>query len=673
MLMSNPQAQQNSPFSQQCGKRSRWGAVVTIALVGVFLSVSAHAAVFTVNTPSDGSFGAFDANPGDGVCETAPGNGICALRAAIQETNALAGDDTIILPPNIYQLSINLMDSSLIVSGNLTITGAGASTTIIRGGIESQLLVIRSGFALNLSGVTIIGAGIAGSGISNSGILTLTDSTVSGGSTGGIGNSGTLTLINSTVSGNGNLGGIGNGGTLTLINSTVSGNSSARGGGIRNSGTLTLINSTISGNSALDQGGGIYNSGTANLFNATIANNQAGNSTFSGSSGTGGGVFNTPGATFNFQNTILAGNLETVGIPAPPPVRTIFVAIAGECDGTINSIGNNLMTIADCTVSGSAPILGNPNLGPLQNNGGPTQTHALLSGSPAIDAGDPGGCRDESGALLTTDQRGFRRPPLGCDIGAFELQQSTGVVAAVLPSSRSVQVGVAAAAFATVINAGQAMATGCSIVPLTNVPASFVYQTTDPATNQVIGFPNVPANIAAGAAQSFVFAITPTAPFPPTDVQFRFDCADTDPAPITVGLNTLLLAASDTLVPDIVALAATPTNDGIVILASTGVFAVATVNLGSMETITASADTGSAVLAVNISLCQTEPATSQCISAIGPSVTTQINANATPTFGIFVEGNGAVPFDPATNRIFVRFKDGGGVTRGSTSVAVRTQ
>ena len=76
---------------------------------------------------------------------------------------------------------------------------------------------------------------------------------------------------------------------------------------------------------------------------------------------------------------------------------------------------------------------------------------------------------------------------------------------------------------------------------------------------------------------------------------------------------------------------------------------------------------------VSLSLCQTNPANGQCISAIGPSVTTQINANATPTFGIFVQGAGNVPFDPATNRIFVRFKDAGNVTRGSTSVALRTQ
>ena len=92
-------------------------------------------------------------------------------------------------------------------------------------------------------------------------------------------------------------------------------------------------------------------------------------------------------------------------------------------------------------------------------------------------------------------------------------------------------------------------------------------------------------------------------------------------------------------------------------------FAVATVNVGASGSITASADTGSASLPVVIFLCQTDPATGQCISGVGPTVTTTINANATPTFGIFVQGNGNVGFNPVTNRIFVRFKDGGGVTR----------
>ena len=112
----------------------------------------------------------------------------------------------------------------------------------------------------------------------------------------------------------------------------------------------------------------------------------------------------------------------------------------------------------------------------------------------------------------------------------------------------------------------------------------------------------------------------------------------------------------------------------------TGVFAVATVNLGAGgsffgggASITASVDTGGVTLPLTLSLCETNPATGACISAIGASVPTQITANATPTFGIFVAGTGTVAFDPAANRVFVRFKDLGAVTRGATSVAVRTQ
>jgi hypothetical protein len=206
--------------------------------------------------------------------------------------------------------------------------------------------------------------------------------------------------------------------------------------------------------------------------------------------------------------------------------------------------------------------------------------------------------------------------------------------------------------------------------------ANFHYQTTNPNANQITGTADTPIDITSGGFQSFVIAFIPTQAFAPTDLQFSFDCTNTDPAPINVGLNTLLLSASATPVPDIVALAATPTNDGIVNIlgaTGTGAFAVATVNVGASGSITASADTGNATLPVNIFLCQTNPATGQCISAIGSSVTTTINANATPTFGIFVQSNGTVPFDPASNRIFVRFKDGGSVTRGSTSVAVRTE
>jgi hypothetical protein len=251
----------------------------------------------------------------------------------------------------------------------------------------------------------------------------------------------------------------------------------------------------------------------------------------------------------------------------------------------------------------------------------------------------------------------------------------TTVLAAVLPSSRSVQVGSPASAFGTIINSGTADAIDCSIAPATAVAADFTYQTTDPATNALTGTPNTPADVAVGESQSYVFAFTPTADISPTDVELAFDCANSEPAPSTVGLNTLLLSASTNPVSDIVALAATLSGDGIVGLpGDTGAnaFAVATVNVGSQDSITASADTGGVNLPVNLSICESDPVTGACLAPPTTSVTTTINAGATPTFSVFATGSGNVPFDPAVNRIFVRFNDAGGVTRGSTSVAVQT-
>ena len=154
-------------------------------------------------------------------------------------------------------------------------------------------------------------------------------------------------------------------------------------------------------------------------------------------------------------------------------------------------------------------------------------------------------------------------------------------------------------------------------------------------------------------------------------------CNNTAVAPITTGLNTLFFSASTNPTPDVVALGATIGNTGTVDIPGvngTGVFAVATVNAGAGGQITVSADTESAALPLSFLLCQTNPATGVCLGRLATSVTTQIDSGQTPTFAIFVTGTGAtVPFDPANHRVFVRFKDAGGVTRGATSVAVRTQ
>jgi hypothetical protein len=213
-------------------------------------------------------------------------------------------------------------------------------------------------------------------------------------------------------------------------------------------------------------------------------------------------------------------------------------------------------------------------------------------------------------------------------------------------------------------------------VPVTPVPANFVYQTTNPATNALTGAPNTAVNIAAGGSQSFVIALTPNAPVVPTQVALGFDCAGVNAAPSNTGLNTLLYSASATPVPGVVALAATAQNDGILHITGTSgsnAFAVATVNVGASASISATANTGAVTLPLTITVCQTNPMTGQCISSIGPSVTTTINANATATVAIFATASGAVPFVPQTNRIFVEFSDANGVVRGSTSVAVETQ
>jgi hypothetical protein len=250
------------------------------------------------------------------------------------------------------------------------------------------------------------------------------------------------------------------------------------------------------------------------------------------------------------------------------------------------------------------------------------------------------------------------------------------LVAAVLPGSRSARVNAVATAAATVINSGGTALTGCSITPLTILPMSFFYQALDAATGQLVGSPNTPVSIAAGAAQDFLLGFTPTSAFPPTTVELSFTCAGTGAAPATVGIDTILLSASASPVPDIVAIAATDSNDGIVDLpgaVGAGAFAVATVDLGAASAITVSANTGAAALPVTVTLCQTVPSTGQCVAAPGASVATTIAAGATPTFAVFVQASGTVPFLPAVNRVFVQFQDAAGTVRGSTSVALRTQ
>jgi len=190
-------------------------------------------------------------------------------------------------------------------------------------------------------------------------------------------------------------GGLLNNGLMTLSRSTIDHNRARSGGGIDHvGGNLHLENDTFSGNQAADNGGGLYNRGSAVLTNVTFDGNLASGPT------TGGNIFNDT-AQLVIVNTIVAYS---------DPDGNCF-----NSEGTIHSLGHNLET-ADTCGFGSAGDQSNtdPLLGPLADNGGATPTHALLPGSPAIDAGDGAACPD-------TDQRGVARPQgAGCDIGAYE-------------------------------------------------------------------------------------------------------------------------------------------------------------------------------------------------------------------------------------------------------------
>jgi hypothetical protein len=290
---------------------------------------------------------------------------------------------------------------NLTVGVNLKITGASASTTIIDGGGLNTVVTIQSGVQVSLSKFTIQNGHASQSG-----------------SGGGIVNFGTLTMNFSVVSGNtadSSGGGIDNVGTLTIDNSTVSGNnasgSSGSGGGIINGGTLIINDSTISGNTAsstdgLASGGGIESNGFLSINNGTVAENAV-----NGTQGQeGGNIYISTGSTATLQNSIIANSIS-----------------GGNCSGAVSSNGYNLSSDGTCGFNNTGDLNhSDPLLGPLQNNGGPTETMALSSGSPAIDAGNPLGCIDGQGRRFSIDQRGLPRPDRedtsGCDMGAYESQ-----------------------------------------------------------------------------------------------------------------------------------------------------------------------------------------------------------------------------------------------------------
>jgi len=386
----------------------------------VFASQSVQAATLTVSTTADA------------------GNG--SLRQAIIDATSNAAANTIIFNILLTDPGYNSTTDRFTITlvnqlpdlplAPLTIDNTTGRGVTVRGNSSFRIFTLVNSAVVNLNNLTMshgssnggLGGGIY---MGDSAVLFLNNCIVSdnaatnGGGGVWVNDSGTLHVIDSTItnnsSTNGNGGGIyvNNSGTLNITSSTVSANTvavSSSGGGIYNgvSGTVNAVNITVSGNTAGDLGGGIYNFATATVSSSTISGNAA-------TTG-GGGIYNNFTATLN--NSLVALNTgaagpDLLGNGSQGNPFTGNSNLIGNADGssgfgpTTNQLG-----------SSGSPI--NPRIGPLQDNGGPTFTHALIACSPAIDAGV---------TPLAGDQRGETRPRDGdgvagaqADIGSFELQ-----------------------------------------------------------------------------------------------------------------------------------------------------------------------------------------------------------------------------------------------------------
>ena len=330
------------------------------------------------------------------------------------------------------------LTATITIFADTTIDGTGRNVTI-SGGNAVQVFIVPAGVKLNLEKITIANGNTSQSGggiFNDGGSLTVSNSTftgnrASGSFSDGGGIAGTVIVANSKFIDNSATrgGGAIAGAALTISNSTFTDNTASQGGGIWCFGPLnTLANSAFNGNSAVGVGGGIDNNGTLTVINSTFTDNSAPsggggiyddfgdsstvtNSTFSGNSSAG--VFGS-GAIFSYgSDQLTLGNNIIANSPS-----------GGNCGVNYAQLGNaggNLDTDGTCF----GTVSPDPLLGPLQNNGGPTETMSISMASPAFAGANPANCP-------ATDQRGVLRPQfMACDIGAYEFDTANSLLTAV--------------------------------------------------------------------------------------------------------------------------------------------------------------------------------------------------------------------------------------------------
>lgn len=295
-----------------------------------------------------------------------------------------------------------------------------------------------------------------------------------------------------------------------------------------------------------------------------------------------------------------------------------------------------------------------------------------------IAAGDPDTANLDDNTTPADNARSIRTE--GWRVREYRDPPAPAVVTAVLPTSRAVGTGVTATAFVTIVNPAStgSTATACGLrVHGGNSGGSFSYQTTDPATNAVIGTPDTPVDIPAGGSQSYVIAMSRTSLTNQADVRIDAQCANRITQTVIPGLNTLLFTALPSPVPDIISVSATSGTPGRLTVpapGSTGAFAVAVANAGAPGDLLFSARAASGAEGVGlIQICRTDPNTAQCLTPRQSEIALSLGAGETASFSVFVTASGAIANQPASNRI--QFRAAGASTGrivGSTSVAVRT-
>ncbi len=414
------------------------------------------------------------------------------LREAINTANGLSSNDTISFSTlfNTPQtITLAGGELALLNNGTLTITGPSAATLTVSGNSASRIFNVASGLTASVSNLTLSGgkttSGNYGGAITSAGTLTLTSCALSSNLTesffgGAVYNTGSLTLNTCSVTGNtANAvgGGTGNGGAIfnetgaTLVANNSSFNNNTAGvadtiggyGGaiLSNDGALvTLTGSTFAGNTAITNGGALFNNGPLNITNCSFGTNTAGNE--------GGAIFHVGSSTLTINNSTVFGNTATSGRGGgvSSPDNTLFVLgntiIAGNTAPTAPDLlatttggGSNLVqNISGAALFGTNITGQSAGLGPLQSNGGPTATFALLSGSSAVNTGSnalvPADTLDIDGDGNTTealpyDQRGAGFPRIvggTVDIGAYESSFVPPTITSFTPTSGTIGTSV---------------------------------------------------------------------------------------------------------------------------------------------------------------------------------------------------------------------------------------